>query len=164
MCSNIVLAQKCISSTHFWRQRCQCETCVSNQSVNTGANVVWCGCVQMPTMPGLPTRPCFYDIDLNLELEQVEGLFWPEAGLVSTTLTSTWESEQVEGLFRSVHTWATHHWNHLLTNFILLQQFVICNSLFPCLHSRSWIDLCYAVYDNFLSNVFCYLWEILTSH
>jgi len=99
MCSNIVLAQKCISSTHFWRQRCQCETCVSNQSVNTGANVVWCGCVQMPTMPGLPTRPCFYDIDLNLESEQVEGLFWPEAGLVSTTLTSTWESEQVEGLF-----------------------------------------------------------------
>jgi len=140
MCSNIVLAQKCISSTHFWRQSCQCETCVSNQSVNTGANVVWCGCVQMPTMPGLPTRPCFYDIDLNLESEQVEGLFW------------------------SVHTWATHHWNHLLTNFILLQQFVVCNSLFPCLHSRSWIDWCYAVYDNFLSNFFCYLWEILTSH
>jgi len=32
--------------------------------------------VQMPTMPGLPTRPCFYDIDLNLDTEQVEGLFW----------------------------------------------------------------------------------------
>lgn len=29
----------------------------------------------MPTMPGLPTRPCFYDIDLNLQSEQVEGLF-----------------------------------------------------------------------------------------
>ncbi|XP_013778703.1 C-1-tetrahydrofolate synthase, cytoplasmic [Limulus polyphemus] len=27
------------------------------------------------TMPGLPTRPCFYDIDLNLETGNVEGLF-----------------------------------------------------------------------------------------
>jgi len=29
----------------------------------------------MSTMPGLPTRPCFYDIDLDLETEQVYGLF-----------------------------------------------------------------------------------------
>ena len=29
----------------------------------------------MTTMPGLPTRPCFYDIDLNLETENVKGLF-----------------------------------------------------------------------------------------
>jgi methylenetetrahydrofolate dehydrogenase (NADP+)/methenyltetrahydrofolate cyclohydrolase/formyltetrahydrofolate synthetase len=29
----------------------------------------------MPTMPGLPTRPCFYDIDLNTETEEVLGLF-----------------------------------------------------------------------------------------
>ena len=29
----------------------------------------------MPTIPGLPTRPCFYDIDLNLETGEVEGLF-----------------------------------------------------------------------------------------
>lgn len=29
----------------------------------------------MSTMPGLPTRPCFYDIDLNLETEEVQGLF-----------------------------------------------------------------------------------------
>ncbi|EHH18609.1 hypothetical protein EGK_15253, partial [Macaca mulatta] len=27
------------------------------------------------TMPGLPTRPCFYDIDLDTETEQVKGLF-----------------------------------------------------------------------------------------
>ena len=27
-------------------------------------------------MPGLPTRPCIYDIDLNLETGDVEGLFW----------------------------------------------------------------------------------------
>lgn len=29
-------------------------------------------------MPGLPTRPCFYDIDLDPETEQVDGLFWEE--------------------------------------------------------------------------------------
>ncbi len=27
------------------------------------------------TMPGLPTRPCFYDIDLDLETERVLGIF-----------------------------------------------------------------------------------------
>ncbi|KAI9140411.1 formate--tetrahydrofolate ligase-domain-containing protein [Paraphysoderma sedebokerense] len=30
---------------------------------------------QMQTMPGLPTRPCFYDVDLDLETGQVLGLF-----------------------------------------------------------------------------------------
>ncbi len=30
---------------------------------------------QMSTMPGLPTRPCIYDIDLDLETEEVKGLF-----------------------------------------------------------------------------------------
>ncbi|XP_046903920.1 C-1-tetrahydrofolate synthase, cytoplasmic isoform X2 [Hypomesus transpacificus] len=29
----------------------------------------------MPTIPGLPTRPCFYDIDLDPETEQITGLF-----------------------------------------------------------------------------------------
>ncbi|XP_067848210.1 C-1-tetrahydrofolate synthase, cytoplasmic isoform X2 [Heptranchias perlo] len=29
----------------------------------------------MSTMPGLPTRPCFYDIDLDPETEEVNGLF-----------------------------------------------------------------------------------------
>ncbi|XP_042860886.1 C-1-tetrahydrofolate synthase, cytoplasmic-like isoform X3 [Penaeus japonicus] len=29
----------------------------------------------MTTMPGLPTRPCIYDIDLDLETEEVLGLF-----------------------------------------------------------------------------------------
>ena len=29
----------------------------------------------MSTMPGLPTRPCFYDIDLDLQTGQVHGLF-----------------------------------------------------------------------------------------
>jgi len=30
---------------------------------------------EMRTMPGLPTRPVFYDVDLDLETESVEGLF-----------------------------------------------------------------------------------------
>ncbi|KAJ7397183.1 hypothetical protein BTVI_137741 [Pitangus sulphuratus] len=30
---------------------------------------------KMSTMPGLPTRPCFYDIDLDPVTEQVKGLF-----------------------------------------------------------------------------------------
>jgi len=29
----------------------------------------------MSTMPGLPTRPCIYDVDLDLETGNVEGLF-----------------------------------------------------------------------------------------
>uniref|UniRef100_A0A8C1KZA3 formate--tetrahydrofolate ligase n=1 Tax=Cyprinus carpio TaxID=7962 RepID=A0A8C1KZA3_CYPCA len=29
----------------------------------------------MPTIPGLPTRPCFYDIDLDTESGEVHGLF-----------------------------------------------------------------------------------------
>lgn len=31
---------------------------------------------QMSTMPGLPTRSCFYDIDLDPITEEVKGLFW----------------------------------------------------------------------------------------
>jgi methylenetetrahydrofolate dehydrogenase (NADP+)/methenyltetrahydrofolate cyclohydrolase/formyltetrahydrofolate synthetase len=30
---------------------------------------------EMTTMPGLPTRPSFYDIDLDLETENIQGLF-----------------------------------------------------------------------------------------
>jgi formyltetrahydrofolate synthetase len=30
---------------------------------------------KMSTMPGLPTRPAFYDIDLDLETGRVVGLF-----------------------------------------------------------------------------------------
>jgi methylenetetrahydrofolate dehydrogenase (NADP+)/methenyltetrahydrofolate cyclohydrolase/formyltetrahydrofolate synthetase len=29
----------------------------------------------MSTMPGLPTRPAIFDIDLNLEKNIIEGLF-----------------------------------------------------------------------------------------
>lgn len=30
---------------------------------------------EMMTMPGLPTRPAFYDVDINLETGKIEGLF-----------------------------------------------------------------------------------------
>ena len=30
--------------------------------------------LQMSTMPGLPTRPCFYDIDIDPETEEIVGL------------------------------------------------------------------------------------------
>ena len=30
---------------------------------------------EMSTMPGLPTRPVYYDVDLDLETGQVLGLF-----------------------------------------------------------------------------------------
>ena len=30
---------------------------------------------EMSTMPGLPTRPVYYDVDLDLETGQVVGLF-----------------------------------------------------------------------------------------
>lgn len=39
---------------------CVCDCCVSSQ---------------MSTMPGLPTRPCFYDIDLDPATEEITGLF-----------------------------------------------------------------------------------------
>lgn len=42
-------------------------------SVGAGFLVPLVGTVA--TMPGLPTRPCFYDIDINFETGQVEGLF-----------------------------------------------------------------------------------------
>lgn len=30
---------------------------------------------EMQTMPGLSTRPCFFDIDLDPETEEIHGLF-----------------------------------------------------------------------------------------
>ena len=32
-------------------------------------------------MPGLPTRPCFYDIDLDPVTEEITGLFWARSNL-----------------------------------------------------------------------------------
>jgi formyltetrahydrofolate synthetase len=42
---------------------------------STGAGFLYPLCGAMRTMPGLPTRPVFYDVDLNLKNGKVVGLF-----------------------------------------------------------------------------------------
>ena len=41
---------------------------------SVGAGFIYPLLGTMSTMPGLPTRPAFYNIDLDLETGQVEGL------------------------------------------------------------------------------------------
>ncbi|KAH8330720.1 hypothetical protein KR067_006816, partial [Drosophila pandora] len=43
--------------------------------VSAGAGFVVAMCGEVTKMPGLPTRPAIYDIDLNTETGQIEGLF-----------------------------------------------------------------------------------------
>ncbi|KAI8481278.1 C-1-tetrahydrofolate synthase, cytoplasmic [Branchiostoma belcheri] len=42
---------------------------------SVGAGFIYPLVGTMSTMPGLPTRPCFYDIDLDPDTEEVKGLF-----------------------------------------------------------------------------------------
>jgi len=42
---------------------------------SVGAGFLYPLCGSMRTMPGLPTRPVFYDVDLNLQTGKVVGLF-----------------------------------------------------------------------------------------
>jgi formyltetrahydrofolate synthetase len=42
---------------------------------SVGAGFLYPLCGTMRTMPGLPTRPVFFDVDLNLESGKVIGLF-----------------------------------------------------------------------------------------
>ena len=42
---------------------------------SAGAGFLYPLCGEMRTMPGLPTRPVFYDVDLDLETNRVVGLF-----------------------------------------------------------------------------------------
>eukprot|EP01134_Creolimax_fragrantissima_P001143 CFRG1143T1 len=42
--------------------------------LSAGANFLYPLCGTMSTMPGLPTRPCFYDIDLDTETGKVTGM------------------------------------------------------------------------------------------
>jgi methylenetetrahydrofolate dehydrogenase (NADP+)/methenyltetrahydrofolate cyclohydrolase/formyltetrahydrofolate synthetase len=42
---------------------------------SVGAGFLYPLCGTMTTMPGLPTRPCFFDLDYNVETEEVIGLF-----------------------------------------------------------------------------------------
>ncbi|NWI37944.1 C1TM protein, partial [Picathartes gymnocephalus] len=48
---------------------------ISDVRASIGAGFIYPLVGTMSTMPGLPTRPCFYDIDLDPISEQVKGLF-----------------------------------------------------------------------------------------
>ncbi|NXX00317.1 C1TM protein, partial [Larus smithsonianus] len=48
---------------------------ISEVRASIGAGFIYPLVGTMSTMPGLPTRPCFYDIDLDSVTEQVKGLF-----------------------------------------------------------------------------------------
>ncbi|XP_069643111.1 monofunctional C1-tetrahydrofolate synthase, mitochondrial isoform X1 [Haliaeetus albicilla] len=48
---------------------------ISDVRASIGAGFIYPLVGTMSTMPGLPTRPCFYDIDLDPITEQVTGLF-----------------------------------------------------------------------------------------
>ncbi|NXT41336.1 C1TM protein, partial [Pelecanoides urinatrix] len=48
---------------------------ISDVRASIGAGFIYPLVGTMSTMPGLPTRPCFYDIDLDPNTEQVKGLF-----------------------------------------------------------------------------------------
>lgn len=52
-----------------------------------------CFSLQMSTMPGLPTRPCFYDIDLDPVTEEITGLFWARSGRPINTNTHKYFSD-----------------------------------------------------------------------
>ena len=42
---------------------------------SVGAGFIYPLVGTMATMPGLPTRPCFYDIDIDPVTEEITGLF-----------------------------------------------------------------------------------------
>ncbi|XP_055968395.1 monofunctional C1-tetrahydrofolate synthase, mitochondrial-like, partial [Sorex fumeus] len=48
---------------------------ISDVRASTGAGFIYPLVGTMSTMPGQPTRPCFYDIDLDPDTEQITGLF-----------------------------------------------------------------------------------------
>lgn len=48
---------------------------MENVYVSAGAGFVVAMCGGITKMPGLATRPAIYDIDLNTETGQIEGLF-----------------------------------------------------------------------------------------
>ena len=42
---------------------------------SVGAGFIYPLVGAITTMPGLPTRPCFVDIDIDAETQQIDGLF-----------------------------------------------------------------------------------------
>ena len=49
--------------------------CMAKTQYSVGAGFLYPLVGSMTTLPGLPTRPCIYDIDINPDTEQVNGLF-----------------------------------------------------------------------------------------
>lgn len=48
---------------------------VNDILLSAGAGFIVPMCGEISKMPGLPTRPCIFDIDFNTETEEIEGLF-----------------------------------------------------------------------------------------
>ncbi|CAD5219984.1 unnamed protein product [Bursaphelenchus okinawaensis] len=48
---------------------------ISEVSISVGAGFIFPLCGEIMTMPGLNTRPCFYDIDIDPVTEVIDGLF-----------------------------------------------------------------------------------------
>lgn len=48
---------------------------INDMNVSVGAGFVIPICGEISKMPGLPTRPVIFDIDLNTETGEIEGLF-----------------------------------------------------------------------------------------
>jgi len=48
---------------------------VRDVRASVGAGFLYPLVGQISTMPGLPTRPCFVDIDINCDTEDINGLF-----------------------------------------------------------------------------------------
>lgn len=48
---------------------------ISDMYLSAGAGFIVVMVGEISKMPGLPTRPCVYDIDLNTETGVIEGLF-----------------------------------------------------------------------------------------
>lgn len=48
---------------------------VTDLYLSAGAGFIVAIAGDISKMPGLPTRPCVYDIDLNTETGEIEGLF-----------------------------------------------------------------------------------------
>lgn len=48
---------------------------IRDTRASVGAGFIYPLVGTMSTMPGLPTRPCFYDIDIDPDTEEITGLF-----------------------------------------------------------------------------------------
>ncbi|CAN0542985.1 unnamed protein product, partial [Laminaria digitata] len=54
---------------------CFCQVFVRDVRASVGAGFVYLLCGDINTIPGLPTRPGFYDVDIDFDTGRVVGLF-----------------------------------------------------------------------------------------